>query len=472
MGGRLLAVTKPKYKTVFVCQQCGKESPRWLGRCPNCQGWNSFVETEVAVTTAATSRARLEGGSPQELSRLTITSAPRLRLPVAELDRVLGDGLVPGSVVLVGGEPGIGKSTLLLQVCSDMANREEKVLYVSGEESPQQVKLRAERLGVGGERLFVFCETRLEPILNQLEDLSPALAVIDSIQTVYLEDVMGMPGSVTQIRECTLRLLQWAKRSGTPVFITGHVTKDGAIAGPKALEHIVDTVLYLEGESFGNYRILRSTKNRFGPTNEVGVFEMTGRGLMEVPNPSEVFLASHRGGMVGSAVVPTLEGSRPLLVEVQALTNPASFGPPRRIANGVDFGRLLLITAVLSRRAGINLSGQDVITNVVGGLKVSEPAVDLAIALAIASSFKDRGIVQELVAVGEIGLNGELRAVSQLERRVVEAARLGFSRCLVPAASPRLVVSGVEILRAATLSEALNLGLLKTPKGRPDGGSP
>ncbi len=462
-------MNKPKRKVVFICQQCGKESPKWLGRCPSCQEWNSFVETEVAVVVGAPSRARSENSIPQELSRLATEGGARLRLPAAELNRVLGDGLVAGSLVLIGGDPGIGKSTLLLQVCSDMANCGEKVLYVSGEESSQQIKLRAERLGVEGARLFVLCETRLEAILAQLDDLAPTLAVVDSIQTMYLEDVVGTPGSVVQIRECTLRLMQWAKRSGTPVFITGHVTKDGAIAGPRALEHIVDTVLYLEGEAFGSYRILRSTKNRFGSTNEVGVFEMSSRGLIEVPNPSEVFLTSRRGGLIGSAVVSTLEGSRPLLVEVQALTSPTGFGPPRRVANGVDFGRLLLIAAVLSRRAGVNLSGQDVITNVVGGLKISEPAADLGIALAIASSLRDREVLTELVAVGEIGLSGELRAVPHLERRVAEAVRLGFRRCLVPAVSSKVTAEGAEILRAATVSEALKLGLSRVPRDKPNG---
>lgn len=461
-------MSRPKHKIVFVCQQCGKESPKWLGRCPSCHEWNSFVETEVAVATVtASSGAEFEGNIPQELSRLTIKGVPRLQLPIAEMNRVLGDGLVPGSLILVSGDPGIGKSTLLLQMCSQMANCGEKVLYVSGEESSRQIKLRAERLGVEGAGLFVLCETRLEVILRQLEDLTPRLAVVDSIQTMYLEDVVGTPGSVSQIRECTLRLMQWAKQSDTPVFITGHVTKDGAIAGPRALEHIVDTVLYLEGEAFGSYRILRSTKNRFGSTNEVGVFEMTSYGLMEVPNPSEVFLTPHREGLVGSAVVSTLEGSRPLLVEVQALTNPASFGPPRRIANGVDLGRLLLIAAVLSRRAGINLSGQDVITNVVGGLRISEPAADLGIALAIASSLKDRGVLPELVAMGEIGLSGELRPVPQIERRIAEAVRLGFRRCLVPVASSIPRADEAEILRAATVSEALSLGLSKMPGTKP-----
>jgi len=457
-------LSKSRYKTVFICQQCGKESPKWLGRCPNCQEWNSFVETEISVAATSPSRVKPGENAPHELSRLTASGEPRLVLPLAELNRVLGGGLVLGSLVLIGGDPGIGKSTLLLQVCSAMADRGSKVLFVSGEESPQQVRLRAERLGITGDGLFVLCETNLNAVIEQLERMAPALTVVDSIQTVYAEDVVGIPGSIAQIRECTLRLMQWAKRSGTPIFITGHVTKDGAIAGPKVLEHIVDAVLYLEGEIFSSYRVLRSTKNRFGSTNEVGVFEMTGRGLLEVPNPSEVFLASRCEGMIGSAVVPTLEGSRPLLVEVQALTNPTSFGPPRRIANGVDFNRLLMIVAVLSRRAGVSLSSQDVLVNVAGGLRISEPAADLGIALAIASSFKDMEITQGLVAVGEIGLSGELRAVPQLERRIAETARLGFRRCLVPASSPKLVVGKMEVLKAGTLSEALRLALSRTPK--------
>lgn len=442
-----------------------------MGRCPNCQAWNTFVETEVIPTVHAASVAKAGEGVLQELSNLVTKETPRLSLSLVELDRVLGGGVVPGSLVLISGDPGIGKSTLLLQVCSAIASGGNKVIYISGEESAQQIKLRAERLGIKGEGLYVLAETRLEVVLSCLEELAPTVAVVDSIQTVYVEDVIGAPGSVAQIRECTLRLMQWAKQSGTPVFITGHVTKDGAIAGPKVLEHIVDAVLYLEGEIFSSYRILRSTKNRFGSTNEVGVFEMSSSGLIEVPNPSEVFLASHCDGVVGSAVVPTLEGSRPLLVEMQALTNPASFGPPRRIANGVDFSRLLLVVAVLTRRAGVNLSNQDVITNVTGGLRISEPAADLGIALAIASSCRDIKVVQGLVAVGEIGLSGELRAVPHLERRITEAVRLGFRRCLIPMASPKLDIGGVELLRAGTLPEALRLGLSRLPKSKTIEGS-
>jgi DNA repair protein RadA/Sms len=347
-----------------------------------------------------------------------------------------------------------------------VAERGGAVVYVSGEESSQQVKLRSERLGIGGDRLYILPETNLEVILGRLGELSPNLVVVDSVQTVYIEELTGAPGSVGQIRECTLRLMRWAKRAGIPVLITGHVTKDGAIAGPRVLEHIVDVVLYLEGETFSSYRILRSTKNRFGSSNEVGIFEMSGGGLIEVPNPSEAFLASHCDGAVGSTVVPTFEGSRPLLVEIQALTSLASFAPPRRIANGVDFNRLLLIAAVLTRRAGVNISNQDVITNVIGGMKIGEPAADLGIALAIASSHRDARVAQGLVALGEVGLSGELRAVPQLERRLSEAVRLGFKRCLIPEASSKLSfdMKGIELLKAGTVAEALRLGLVRPPR--------
>jgi DNA repair protein RadA/Sms len=365
--------------------------------------------------------------------------------------------------VLISGDPGIGKSTLLLQASASLAqNQGGRVVYISGEETLHQIKLRAERLGVKGERLYLLAETDLEVILNQIEQLSPSLVVIDSIQTVYVPELGATPGSVTQVRECTLKLMQWAKLNGVPIFIAGHVTKDGTIAGPRVLEHIVDVVLYLEGEPFSAYRLLRCVKNRFGSTNEVGVFEMKGQGLVEVDNPSRAFLSQRWGEAVGSAVVPTLEGSRPLLVEIQALTTPTSFGLPRRTANGVDFNRLLLITAVLTKRTGLRLGNQDIIVNVTGGLKIGEPAADLGIALAIASSFRDVGIDPSLVVVGEVGLSGELRAVSQLERRVTEAARLGFKRCLVPKVGARVSPpQGVELIPVGTLREAIGVSLVQ-----------
>jgi DNA repair protein RadA/Sms len=379
-----------------------------------------------------------------------------------EFNRVLGGGIVPGSLTLISGDPGIGKSTLLLQVCGIIVPGKGKVVYISGEESPQQIKLRASRLGLNGDGLYLLAETNLEFILQQLEEVSPVLAVIDSIQTVSLDDIPSAPGSVGQVRECTVRLMHWAKSSGTPLFITGHVTKDGAIAGPRILEHIVDTVLYLEGESFSSYRLLRSVKNRFGSTNEVGIFEMRGNGLVEVENPSQVFLSQRSRETVGSAVVPTLEGTRPLLVEIQALTTTTSFGLPRRTANGVDFGRLLLVTAVLTKRLGLPLSTQDIIVNAAGGLKVSEPAADLGIALCIASSFRDRKIDPTLAAVGEVGLSGELRQVPQLERRLTEVARLGFRHCLIPNSPSVTPPQGLELIGVNSLKEALKGALSRT----------
>jgi len=365
-------------------------------------------------------------------------------------------------MVLISGDPGIGKSTLLLQVSALITQARGKVVYVSAEETLHPIKLRAERLGVKGEKLYLLAETDLEVILNQIEELSPGLVVIDSIQAVYLPELDTSPGSITQVRECTLRLMRWAKLSAVPIFIAGHVTKDGAIAGPKILEHIVDVVLHLEGEPFSAYRLLRGVKNRFGSTNEIGVFEMGEQGLIEVDNPSRAFLSQRWGEAIGSAVVPTLEGSRPLLVEIQALTNPTSFGLPRRTANGVDFNRLLLITAVLTKRLGLKLGNQDIIVNVTGGLRIGEPAADLGIALSIASSFRDVGVDPELVAMGEVGLSGELRAVSQLDRRVNESARLGFKRCLVPKVAAGVSpVSGIELIPVSTLREAIKVGLVR-----------
>jgi DNA repair protein RadA/Sms len=457
---------KSRTSTVFVCQQCGKESLKWLGRCPSCQEWNTFIETRVTAPSASLRAASL-ASSPQELSQVVIEAADRSPLPLAEFNRVLGGGLVSGSLVLIAGDPGIGKSTLLLQATALIAQTRGKVVYVSGEETLRQIKLRAERLGVKGEKLYLLAETDLELILDQIERLQPSLVVIDSIQTVNFPGLDTAPGSVAQVRECTLRLMHWAKLSAVPIFITGHVTKDGTIAGPKVLEHIVDVVLYLEGEPFSAYRLLRGVKNRFGSTNEVGVFEMKAQGLVEVDNPSKAFLSQRWGEAIGSAVVSTLEGSRPLLVEIQALTNPTSFGLPRRTANGVDFSRLLMITAVLTKRVGLRLGNQDIIANVTGGLRIGEPAADLGIALSIASSFRDVGVDPQLVAVGEVGLSGELRAVSQLDRRVAEAARLGFKRCLVPKTSARISPENIEIVPVNTLREAISIGLVRgKPRSR------
>jgi DNA repair protein RadA/Sms len=452
-----------KLKHVFICQQCGRESAKWLGRCPNCGAWNSFVETAISLSLSSSSHLSSTENKLQELSQ--VMSASHLRLPLGfiEMNRVLGGGLVPGSLILVGGEPGIGKSTLLVQISAIFAETNNPVAYISGEESVNQLKLRTERLNINNQGLFVLPETNLLVVLDHLERLSPRLVVIDSIQTMYLEEVAGVPGSISQIRECTLQLMHWAKQKNIPVFITGHVTKDGSIAGPGALEHIVDVVLYLEGEAFSNYRILRSVKNRFGSTNEVGIFEMCNDGMREVKNPSEIFLSKYNDASIGSVVVPPLEGSRPLLVEIQALTTPTTFSSPRRIANGIDFNRLLLISAVLTKRAGLKLYSQDIIVNVTGGLKINEPAVDLGIALAIASSFYERKLISSLVVLGELGLSGELRAVPQIERRITEIARLGFSSCLLPkiVSKPLAIVNAPDLLEAGTIVEALHLGLEK-----------
>ena len=478
-------------KTIFVCQQCGKESPKWLGHCPDCGAWNSFVETAVSLSRTSLNRPYSTGNKPQELSQVEKSSFPRLHLGFAEANRVLGGGMVPGSLVLVGGEPGIGKSTLLLQTSAKATENNKTVAYISGEESINQVKLRSERLSIKGKGIYFLSESNLAAVLECLESLqaealsqscepkawqaakgqrSNLLVVVDSIQTMYLDDVTGTPGSISQVRECTMRLERWAKQNNVPIFITGHVTKEGAIAGPGTLEHIVDVVLYFEGEPFSNYRVLRSVKNRFGSTNEVGIFEMTNAGLSEVDNPSQVFLSAYKEGTIGSVVVPTLEGSRPLLVEIQALTTTNSFAPPRRIANGIDFNRLLLIIAVLTKRAGLKLFNQDVVVNATGGLRLNEPAIDMGIALAIASSFRDRKPISSLAVLGELGLNGELRGVSQIERRIAEAARLGFKSCLTPKLTPAIASAAkqslnstnIQLIEASSVAEALQLGL--TPR--------
>jgi len=450
----------PRTKTVFVCQNCGNESPKWLGRCPDCNEWNTYVESLVSPTPKA---APLSSATQaQELSQLPTNSVPRLALPLAEFNRVLGGGIVPGSMVLIGGDPGIGKSTLLLEVAGMIAESVGKVLYVSGEESAHQIKLRADRLGLRGEGLFLLPETDLQSIIERGQEISPRLVIIDSIQTVHSSDLSSAAGSVGQVRECTQRLMRWAKSSNTPIFIVGHVTKDGSIAGPNTLEHIVDVVLYLEGERYSSYRLLRGAKNRFGSTDELGVFEMRDRGMVEVANPSLVFLSQRSEGAVGSVIVPTIEGTRPLLVEIQALTSPTAFGLPRRNANGVDYNRLLMITAVLTKRARLSLGTQDIITNVVGGLKVNEPAADLGIALAIASSFKNASVNPSLVAIGEIGLSGELRSVSQLEKRLAEAAKLGFTSCLIPPLpSGQKLPREIKPIEVSSLSQALRAGLEK-----------
>jgi DNA repair protein RadA/Sms len=399
---------------------------------------------------------------PQLLRDVVADGFERVSLSMGELDRVLGGGLVPGSLVLIGGDPGIGKSTLLLQASAALAATGRPVLYVSGEESAQQIKLRAARLGLTGDGLYLLTETNVDVIIGHIERLDPQLVVIDSIQTVYLDELESAAGSVSQVRESAAQLMQVAKGRGISVVLIGHVTKAGAIAGPRVLEHIVDTVLYLEGDRFHAYRLLRCVKNRFGASSEVGVFEMRDVGMAEVANPSEVFLAERLLNASGSAIAVTLEGTRPLLVEIQALTSTTSFGNPRRTANGIDFNRLLLLTAVLSKRVGVRLSDQDVFVNVVGGLRVGEPAADLAVACAVASSFRDVPVAGDLAIVGEVGLSGELRVVSQLKTRLNEAAKLGFKRCLVPQSRhlDKVKLPELEILNARSLAQALEIALV------------
>ena len=454
-----MAPTRKPAKIIYVCQQCSAQSLRWAGRCSECGAWNSLVEA-VEETPSAARGARGARTPAASLNSLHSGAFSRLVLEVGELNRALGGGIVPGSVVLLGGDPGIGKSTLLLQMSAEVAERFGPVLYVSGEESAEQIKLRADRLGISSDRLLVLFETSVDEILTQVEAAAPRLIIIDSIQTMYLEGVPSASGSVTQVKECAMTLLRHAKSTGRSIFLVGHVTKEGAIAGPRVLEHIVDTVLYLEGERFQSFRVLRAVKNRFGSTNEVGVFEMRGEGLAEVSNPSAVLLEELPANADGSAVAVTLEGTRPLMVEVQALTSTTSFGLPRRTATGVELGRLLMLTAVLTKRVGLGLSNQDIYVNVVGGFRIGEPAADLAVCAAITSSYKERAIDPNLALVGEVGLSGELRRVREVERRVAEAASLGFRRCILPKSALRERRFGqfdLELVPAETLGEALHL---------------
>ncbi len=457
--------SKSKNKTVFICQQCGNTTPKWMGRCPDCGEWNSLVETAAEPDTAATRRGGLApaGAVPQPLPDIPADGYARIPVTIGELSRVLGGGIVPGSAVLIGGDPGIGKSTLLLQMCSTLAQHAGRVLYVSGEESAAQIKLRASRLGIDDPTLLVLADIHVESIAHHIATVQPALVVVDSIQAIYTDNITSAAGSVSQVRESAAILLRLAKAQNIPLFLVGHVTKEGAIAGPRVLEHMVDVVLYLEGERFHTFRLLRAVKNRFGATDEVGVFEMGAAGLAEVSNPSEVFLAERLPNTAGSAIAVTMEGTRPLLVEVQALASTTSFSMPRRTTNGIDFNRLLLLAAVLSKRVGFSLADQDIFVNVVGGLRVEEPAADLPVALAIASSYKNIPVAADLAVVGEIGLSGELRAVSQVARRLNEAAKLGFKRVLVPRGSQRKldgVPAGIEIIGVRTLNEAVAAALV------------
>jgi DNA repair protein RadA/Sms len=445
-----------KQKTIFSCQQCGFQSPKWLGRCPDCQQWNTLVEEQPPVA-GGHARQQATAAKPQRLAEVDSCEEDRISCGLSEFDRTLGGGVVPGSLILVGGDPGIGKSTLLLQAVDRLA-RAGKVLYVTAEESTRQVKLRGERLGVSADQLFLLAETSLEQIKLRIKELEPDFLVIDSIQTIFTNSLESAPGSVSQVRDCAGQLMLQAKGENLPTFIVGHVTKDGSIAGPRVLEHMVDTVLYFEGDPGHPYRILRAVKNRFGSTNEIGVFEMQEQGLREVSNPSELFLAERPEKSAGSAVIPALEGSRPILVELQALVSSSSFGTPQRTAIGIDHKRLALLIAILEKKVELALAGQDIFLNVAGGVRLDEPAVDLGVIAVLASSHLNRVIEPQTVLFGEVGLTGEVRAVSQPELRVKEAARLGFNRCVLPQGSLKNLEApqGMQLIGINHAGEALD----------------
>ena len=458
-----------KQKTVFVCQECGAQSPKWLGRCGDCGAWNSFVEErpqpESAGSGAAVHRYALAGaaGSARLYADIAIEQHPRTTTGIDEFDRVLGGGVVPGSLVLLGGEPGIGKSTLLLQAAANVARSIGPVLYSSGEESEHQIKSRGERLGVGNAPLYLLAETCLERILDEIARIRPALVIVDSVQTIFSLKFQSAPGSIGQVREAATQLLFTAKGQNIPTFLVGHVTKDGSLAGPKALEHVVDTVLYFEGERHHSHRIVRAVKNRFGAISELGVFEMTSGGLRPVPNPSRMFLAQRPTNAPGSVVLCSIEGSRPILMEVQALVSSSTYGTARRMASGIDQQRLSLLLAVLEKRAGLNLIGDDVFVNVAGGMTVDEPASDLGVLAAIASSVRNRVIPPTVAMFGEVGLAGEVRGITQSVLRVREAAQLGFRRCIMPEAnldpSDRELATTCELVGVRTIGEALDAAL-------------
>lgn len=451
-------------KTVFFCQNCGYESPKWLGQCPGCREWNTFVEETVAPSSRGISGSQTgqasgsRGGKPVLLSEIDIRDDNRIRTGMDELDRVLGGGVVQGSMVLVGGDPGIGKSTLLLQVCRLLGDLGHKILYISGEESLRQIKMRASRIGKFNENLKLLCETNLEAIRSTIEKEKPEAVIIDSIQTMYNEDVSSAPGSVSQVRESTGVLMKIAKGMGISVFIVGHVTKDGSVAGPRVLEHMVDTVLYFEGDRHAAYRILRSVKNRFGSTNEIGVFEMRETGLEEVKNPSQMMLSGRPTDASGTVVVCSIEGTRPILIEIQALVTKTNFGLPRRTAVGIDYNRVNLLMAVLEKRVGLSLGNCDAYVNLAGGMKLGEPAIDLGIVVAVISSYKNRVVDAETLIFGEVGLSGEVRGVSQAEQRVKEAQKMGFTTCILPKANLESLQGKYQIKLAgvANLKEVMN----------------
>ena len=446
-----------KAKNVFVCSNCGYESSKWLGKCPACNEWNTFYEEKIVANSGVLSNSSNKIKSvPRKLKDVEGIDVARTSTGIGELDRVLGGGLVKGSLVLVGGEPGIGKSTLILQLC-DKVNGQGKVLYISGEESAEQVKIRADRLNINNEDLMFLGETNIDNIQDAIISISPKLVIIDSIQTMYSEEITSAAGTVSQVREITARIMRMCKDNGITTIIIGHVTKDGNIAGPRVLEHMVDTVLYLEGERYFSYRILRSVKNRFGSTNEVGMFEMKNEGMVEITNPSSILISERNDNPAGSVIVASMEGTRPLLVELQALTTPSVFGIPKRTANGIDYNRLAVLIAVIEKKAGIALGGQDVYLNVVSGIKIVEPAIDLGIVLACTSSYKNISIPQDVVAIGEVGLTGEVRAVNMIEKRIKEAEKLGFKKCIIPESNKKLLKDNfkLDIIGVRNVNEAI-----------------
>lgn len=450
---------KKASKTIFCCQACGYQTPKWMGKCPDCGGWQTFVEeVQVAKSTqrAVRSLSSLQT-KPVPIDSIELEQDDRLLTGIGEFDRVLGGGLVPGTLVLIGGDPGIGKSTLMLEALHGIAREGRKVLYVSGEESIQQMRIRSQRLSAVSSDLLVVSENDLESILLMIESVQPDVIVIDSIQTMFSPDLTSAPGSVTQVRESTVRLMLMAKKTGVPVFLVGHVTKDGVIAGPRLLEHMVDTVLYFEGDSNHVFRILRAVKNRFGSTNEIGVFEMNENGLSEVVNPSAAFLSERPANVPGSVVTASMEGTRPILVELQALVSSTSFGNPRRTILGIDHNRVALLVAVMEKKLGMHLMGHDIFINVAGGVKVDEPAIDMGIVSAVASSFLDRSIPKGTITFGEVGLTGEVRAIGHVETRIAEAKKMGFARCLVPQSNLKRMtkVKEIEIIGVKTISEAI-----------------
>ena len=446
-------------KSIFFCQNCGHEESKWLGQCPVCRQWNTFVEEKVTAAKMGGQTKSLKKAEVVALSSVQTDREERVCTGIGELDRVLGGGIVPGSLVLVGGDPGIGKSTLLLQVCQRLTERKQKLLYISGEESLKQIKLRADRMGTFTDDLLLLCETNIETIRSVIEKERPSLVVIDSIQTMYSEEVSSAPGSVSQVREATNIFMQIAKGMGISIFIVGHVAKEGTVAGPRVLEHMVDTVLYFEGDRHASYRILRGVKNRFGSTNEIGVFEMRQDGLREVENPSEFMLNGRPENASGSVVACSMEGTRPILLEIQALVCRSNFGMPRRTAAGTDYNRVNLLMAVLEKRLGLPLSNYDAYVNIAGGIRINEPAVDLGIVLALVSSYKNRPVSEDVLVFGEVGLSGEVRAVNMPEQRVSEAKKLGFQTCILPAVSLDAVknIQGIKLLGVKSINEAIDL---------------